>query len=164
MMPRRSVAVLAAVLGLVPALAAQGNPAPPPASSWTRGVVHYGKWATAASAIAFTVLAAREHDDAEGYWRQLLTLCRNNNAACAQRDDGQYLDYNAELLYQRTLYYDRRARRRLIVGQLSLLASAAMFILDLRHGRDHPPNIPLGLELTAQPAGDGARVQLRVPF
>lgn len=165
-MRRLGVALAAALAGLAPGrLSAQEAPSPPPRSGWTGGVVHYGKWATAAAAIGFTVLAAREHRDADRNWRALLALCREDNAACQQRADGQYVDYAAELLYQQTLYFDHRARRRLIVGQVSLLTSAALFILDLRRHRDGPPNIPLqGLELTAEPWGSGARVEVRVPF
>ncbi len=164
MHPRTLLAV-AAVAGLTPALVAQGQPAPAPPQGWTRGPVHYGKWATAAVAVGFTVLAAREHGHAQDNWQQLRELCQADNTACQQRRDGQYVNNTAELLFQNTLYYDRRARRRLLVGQVSLLATAALFILDLRNQRQGPPNIPFhGLEVTAQPAGGGARVGVRVPF
>jgi len=161
----RALIVAAALAGFAPALAAQERPAPAPPQGWTRGAVHYGKWATAAVALGFTVLAAREHHHANDNWQQLRELCRADNTACQQRPDGQYVDHTAELLYQTTLYYDRRARRRLIVGQVSLLATGALFILDLRNQRRGPPNIPFrGLELTAEPAGSGARVGLRFNF
>jgi len=167
-MRRLGVALAAALAGLAPGSglpAQEGSPTPPPRSGWTSGVVHYGKWATAAAAIGFTVLAAREHRDADHNWRALIALCRDDNSACQQRADGQYVDYTAELLYQQTLYFDHRARRRLIAGQVSLLTSAALFILDLRRHRDGPPNIPLrGLELQLDPTGDGGRVGLRLKF
>ncbi len=165
-MKRIGIVGLAVALGMVSTARAQEQPQTPPrGGSWSRSIVHYGKWVTAATAVGLTILAAREHDRAQDDWNQLLDLCRSNNAACQLRSDGQYADYNAELLFQRTTYYDRRARSRLIGGQLALLASAALFILDLRHqGRD-APNIPFhGLELSAEPAGEGARVGVRVPF
>ena len=165
-MKRVGVVSVAVVLGLVATAHAQEQPQTPPrGGSWSRSIVHYGKWVTAATAVGLTILAAREHDRAQDDWNQLLDLCRSNNAACQLRSDGQYADYNAELLFQRTTYYDRRARSRLIGGQVALLASAAMFILDLRHqGRD-APNIPFhGLELSAAPQGDGARLELRMRF
>jgi hypothetical protein len=158
------IVALAALSG---AARAQEPPAAPaPASrGWSREVIHYGKWATAATAVGLTILAAREHARAQDEWRELLSLCRDNNAACQLRQDGRYVDYDAELLFQLTTYYDRRARSRLIGGQVSLLASATLFILDLRHQGGNPPNIPFhGLELTAEPAGGGARLELRVPF
>jgi hypothetical protein len=160
-------ATLVAGWGGAPCLAAQDSLAPAPRTSqtWTRPVVHYGKWLSAASAVGFTLLAAREHDTANRSWQQLLDLCRRDNAACQVGADGRYATYQAELLYQQTLYYDRRARHRLIIGQISMLTSAALFILDLRHGSGNPPNIPFhGLEVTAEPVGDGARLGVRVPF
>lgn len=165
-MKRVGVAGLAVVMGLVSTARAQEQPQTPPRSGgWSRSIVHYGKWVTAATAVGLTILAAREHDRAQDDWRQLLDLCRSNNATCQLRSDGQYADYNAELLYQRTTYYDRRARSRLIGGQVALLASAAMFILDLRHQGGEAPNIPFhGLELSAEPKRDGARLELRMRF
>jgi len=165
---RLGVAGLALVLGLAGTAGAQEQPQTPPrggVAGWSRSIVHYGKWATAATAVGLTILAAREHERAQDDWRQLLDLCRSNNAVCQLRSDGQYADYNAELLYQRTTYFDRRARSRLIGGQVALLASAAMFILDLRHQGGEAPNIPFhGLELSVAPRGDGARLELRMPF
>jgi hypothetical protein len=161
----RALIVAAALAGLAPVLAAQERPAPAPPQGWTRAAVHHGKWAAAAVALGFTVLAAREHRNADDNWQQLRELCQSVNAACQVRNDGQYVSSTAEQLYQQTLYYDRRARRRLIVGQVSLLTTAALFILDLRNQRRGPPNIPFhGLEMTAEPAGSGARLRIRVPF
>lgn len=159
------VALVVGSLGLVSPVGAQERPQTQPARGWSRSVVHYGKWATAATAVGLTILAAREHGRAQNDWRQLLDLCQSNNAACQLRSDGQYVDYDAELLYQRTTYYDRRARSRLIGGQVALLVSAAMFIIDLRHHGGDAPNIPFhGLELSVAPQGDGARLELRLPF
>lgn len=159
-------ALVSAAAG-APCLVAQDSLAPAPRTShnWARPVVHYGKWLSAASAVGFTLLAAHEHDTANRSWQQLLDLCRTDNTACQVGADGRYATYQAELLYQQTLYYDRRARHRMIVGQISVLTSAALFILDLRHGDGNPPNIPFhGLRLLAEPAGDGARLGVRVPF
>ncbi|HEY7686355.1 MAG TPA: hypothetical protein VH833_09660 [Gemmatimonadales bacterium] len=161
----RPLIIAVALAGLAPPLGAQDPSAPAPQQSWTRGAVHYGKWATAAVALGLTVLAAKEHRHANDNWQQLRALCQTDNSACQLRPDGQYANANAELLYQQTLYYDRRARRRLIVGQVSLLATAALFILDLRNQRGSPPNIPFTeLEVMAEPAGSGARVGVRFGF
>jgi len=163
---RRALALgLAAQVGLSIGAGAQETPATPAARGWSRSIVHYGKWATAATAVGLTILAARENASAQDNWRALTALCRGDNAACQLRTDGRYVDYDAELLYQRTAYYDRRARSRLLGGQVALLASAALFIMDLRHQGGNPPNIPLhGLQMMAEPAGDGARIGVRLPF
>jgi hypothetical protein len=164
----RLVAGCVVLLAAAPALAGQDSiTLPPPRSphAWTRPVVHYGKWMTAATAVGFTLLAAHEHDRANQSWLSLLDLCRNDNASCQVRGDGRYVSYQAELLYQETLYYDRRARHRLLAGQGALLASAALFLLDLRHEGGAPPNIPFGgAQLSVMPAGDGARLEMRLPF
>jgi hypothetical protein len=156
---------MAAQVGVSIVAGAQEIPAAPAPRGWSRSIVHYGKWATAATAVGLTMLAAREHASAQESWRRLIALCRGDNAACQLRADGGYVDYNAEVLYQRTAYYDRRARGRLLGGQVALLASAALFIMDLRHQGGNPPNIPFhGLQLTAERAGDGARIGVRLAF
>jgi hypothetical protein len=165
-MSRALVAATCLIL-LAGTLAAQEEPATPPPRSWSENLVHYGKWTTAVAAIGLTVLAAREHDRANQSWQQLLSLCHADNAACQLRSDGRYVDYQAELYYQQTVYYDHRARHRILGAQISVLTSATLFILDLRHHGGNPPNIPFNgsrLQLTAEPLGDGARLGLRVNF
>lgn len=164
---KRAITLTALLAAVVPALSAQETPATPPPRNWKENVVHYGKWTTAAAAVGLTILAAHEHDRANQSWNQLLTLCRADNAACQLRADGRYVDYQAELYYEQTLYYDHRARHRMLGAQVSVLTSAALFILDLRHHGGNPPNIPFNgsrLQLTAEPLGDGARVGLRLAF
>jgi hypothetical protein len=160
--------LLASLLAaIVPTLVAQETPATPPPRTWKENVVHYGKWTTAAAAVGLTIMAAHEHDRANQSWNRLLALCRADNAACQLRSDGRYVEYQAELDYEQTLYYDHRARHRILGAQLSVLTSATLFILDLRHHGGNPPNIPFNgsrLELTAEPRGDGARVGMRVNF
>lgn len=163
----RTLGFAAVLSGLAAALPAQrtDDTGSVPARSWIHPVERYGKWASAVAAIGFTILAAHEHQTANVSWNQLLALCTENNAACVQRADGHYVDSDAERLYQRTVYYDRRARRRLIAGQVALLASATLFILDLRHSHGQPPNIPFhGLEVTAEPSARGARLRVALPF
>ncbi|HEV8265685.1 MAG TPA: hypothetical protein VGQ06_12125 [Gemmatimonadales bacterium] len=132
---------------------------------WRRGAVHYGKWLTAGAAVAFTAMAAHEHSFSRRDWDALLALCRTADDACALGSDGRYVRYEAEVLYQRSLYYDRRASHRLLGAQASLLATAALFILDLRPGRDEPDNIPFApLRVTVEPTRDGAAVGVRIAF
>ena len=129
------------------------------------GAVHYGKWLTAGAAVAFTVMAAREHSHSRRTWDDLLTLCRSADDACARGGDGRYVRSDAELLYQRSLYYDRRANRRLLGAQTTLLATAALFIIDLRARNDEPDNIPFSpLRVTVEPTRDGAAVGVQLRF
>jgi len=159
--------VLAAALAGPPPRNARAQAPPPPTShgaSLRQGAVHYGKWLTAGAAVAFTVMAAHEHTFSRHDWSDLLTLCRSAQDACAQGSDGRYVRYQAEFLYQRSLYYDRRANRRLLGAQGSLLVTAALFILDLRTHKDEPNNIPFApLRVTVGPTG-AAQVGLRLAF
>jgi hypothetical protein len=133
--------------------------------AWRRGVVHYGKWVSAGTAVAFTVMAAREHERSRRDWDALLAICRSADDACLLGPDGRYLRGDAEARYRRSLYYDARANRRLLGAQATLLVTAALFILDLRSSRGEPENIPFApLRVTASPAEARVEVGLRFAF
>jgi len=146
-------------LGLAVALAASSLAQAPPrhalAPSLGRTAVHYGKWLTAGAAVAFTVMGAHEHTFSRRDWDHLMVICRSADDACAVGTDGRYVRSDAEFFYQTSLYYDRRANRRLLGAQGSLLVTAALFILDLRGHKDEPDNIPFRpLRVTVEPNGD----------
>ncbi len=141
---------------------AQGAAAAP---SWRRAAVHWGKWLPVGAAVTLTAMGAHEHDRSQREFRQLLAICRANNADCLLGPDGRYLNPAAEGLYQSSLTFDRRARSRLLAGQAALIVAAGLFIIDLRRHSGGPGNIPLApLEVSADPSGRGARVGLRVAF
>jgi len=136
-----------------------------PRPTWREPAVHYGKWLTAGATVAFTVMAAREHRSSRREWDALLEICRSTQDACTLGPDGHYLRSDAELFYQRSRIFDRRANRRLLGAQASLLITAALFILDLHPGREGPDNIPFSpLRVTAEPTGDGARLGVQLRF
>jgi hypothetical protein len=133
-------------------------------SGWHRGAVHYGKWLASAGAAAFTVMAVNEHHKSSREWDQLLDICRADDANCVTGADGRYTYYPAELHYQHAIYYDHRARHRLLGGQVSLLTAAALFIADLRPEKG-PGNIPFhAIEVAPRPGGDGINVGVRLAF
>ena len=160
--------VLAVALGA--ALAAPALAQTPPrhalAPSVGRTAVHYGKWLTAGAAAALTVLGAHEHSYSRRDWDHLLLICRSADDACTRGTDGRYVRPDAEFFYQSSRYYDRRANRRLLGAQGSLLVTAALFILDLRGRNDEPDNIPFRpLRVSVEPGRDGAAlVGLNVSF
>jgi len=121
--------------------------------SFRRAVVHNGKWLTAASVAALIRFAEREHNQSRRAWNALLDICRAAQDACALGPDGRYMRSDAEQLYQRSRAYDRRANHWLLGAQASLLATTALFIIDLHPG-DGPPNIPLA----------PVQVGVRLPF
>ena len=112
-----------------------------PRASFRRAVPHYGKWLTVLSGGALIVFAEREHDRSRRDWNGLLDICRSAQDACARGSDGRYIRSDAEQLYQRSRSFDRRANRWLLGAQASLVATTALFIIDL-HPRDGPGNIP----------------------
>jgi len=84
--------------------------------------------------------------------------------ACVVGADGRYLRGDAEALYQRSRVYDRRANRWLVGAQLSLIATTALFIIDLHPG-DGPENIPFPAnQIQVGPVGDGVGLGMRVAF
>ena len=127
--------------------------------------VHYGKWLTAASAVALTWMGAHEHARSADAWDELVAFCRVNNANCTLGPNGRYLNGVSEDHYQRSLRYDRRARTRLLAGQGALLLTIGFFLLDRNHGDDGPENIPFpSLEMAADPRAAGAQVGFRWTF
>ena len=128
----------AAAALLVLALASRTAPAQDTLAqrSFTRGLVHYGKWATGAATVAFTVMAAHEH-------------ARSTQASDAQQ----------------SAYHDRRARARILAAQTSLLATAALVLLDLRHQPGGPGNKPFApLEVSGDVWTGGVQVAVRLEF
>ena len=131
----------------------------------SRGLVHYGKWVTAALAVTFTALGAHEHTNSNEVFSRLLDLCRANNADCTLAPDGRYLTPTAEQLYQASITFDRRARVRLLAGQASLLLSAGLFLADLGRHAGGPDNIPYHPpKLSVDVSTGAARVGLRLTF
>jgi len=155
-------------LGLVAVLAATAPAAAQaPGASATgeprSGVAHYGKWATAATAVTLTILGAREHRRSADQWDQLLAICNGNHQDCVLGPNGHYENPAAEAYYQASIHYDRRARTWLLGGQAALVVSVALFLLDIRRGKEGPDNIPLApLEIAVD--GFGTRVGLRLAF
>jgi hypothetical protein len=126
------------------------------------GLAHYGKWASAALAVTFTGLAAREHASSDDAFSQLLDICRANTAKCALGPDGSYADPASEDLYQTSVHHERQSRVRLLAGQASLLLAAGLFLADHGSRANEPDNIPY--HITVEPKASGAQVTIRFTF
>lgn len=136
-----------------------------PRSAWTHAAVHYGKWAMAAGAVAFTALAIEQHRHSNAAWSNLLAICNTNSQLCVVGPDGRYRNYQSEYYYQLAVYYDHRARWRLVAGQVSLLAAVGLFVYDLKGRSTTPPNQPVHpVKLALTPTTDGAALSLRLAF
>ncbi len=112
-----------------------------PRASFQRAAVHTGKWFTALTSAALIMFAEREHTQSRRAWNALLDVCRSAQDACALGPDGRYVRDDAEQLYQRSRAFDRRANHWLLGAQAGLLATTALFIIDLHPG-EGPGNIP----------------------
>ena len=154
-MMHTTVFVLLIVCAAAPRLTAQKRDLSGQRESFQRAVVHNGKWLTAASVAALIVFAQREHSQSRREWNALLDICRSTQDACALGPDGRYVRSDAEQRYQRSRAFDRRANRWLLGAQAGLLATTALFIIDLHPG-EGPENIPF-------PA-NRIEVGVRVPF
>jgi len=139
-MMRSTILVAMLCCGALPALGAQADGAGQ-RESFRRAVVHNGKWLTAASVAALIMFAEREHTNSQREWNSLLDICRSAQDACALGADGRYIRSDAEQFYQLSRVYDRRANRWLLGAQASLLATTALFVIDVHPG-EGPDNIP----------------------
>jgi hypothetical protein len=162
----RRVAVALAVATVIASPLCAQQAAPETQGSWIRPVARYGKWLTAATAIVFTSIAVRQHSHSAESWDQLMMICRTDNADCTVGADGRYLNTIAENYYQRSLYFDARARRRLLVAQAAVVVAASLFIADLTRGPNGPPNIPFDPNrMVVGPAsGGGTKIGWRLEF
>ena len=116
-------------------------------------VSHWGRWVTLLGAGGLIAAAAVRHSDAQGALAQLEDFCRQDLAGCALVTDASgsevYASEQAEALYAEYAARQRNARGFLLGGQVSLLASGTMFLIDLLHRTEDFDNIPYTpLELT----------------
>ena len=126
-------------------------------------LVHYGKWLTAAGAVALTYLAAEEHQQSRREWNSLLAICRSARDACEVGPNGTYQRGDAESLYQISRQHDKKANQWLFAAQAALFTTTALFIIDLHPGQG-PDNIPYPSQIRVGGVGTGTGVELRLAF
>jgi hypothetical protein len=136
-----------------PAAPTTPSPARPPAA------VRVGKWATLVLAAGFTALGAATHDRADRRYQSLLDYCRLHGP-CPLLADGRYGNAGAESIYRGVCSDDRAARAWLAGGQVALVGSAVLFILELNRKRG-PENIPFAPYLATGRFGALVGVQVR---
>ncbi len=157
---RLLVALLAALLTGAGPLAAQDS-----LLSVRRGspfLVKYGKWVTLAAAIGMGLQAQSAHEEADRSYRRLEQYCLDDDTRCDLGANGKYLDPVTEGYYRAANRSDRRARHWLVGGEVSLLATAGMFVWELARPRQRPDNIPFEPEMRWD--GRRARVGVSVAF
>jgi hypothetical protein len=109
-------------------------------------VSHWGRWVTLLGAGAFIAVAASNSATAGAAFDDLEALCTADPTACelVETPDGNqvYADPLAEQTYQDYAQYQSRAQSFLVAGQLTLVVSGGMFLIDLLYKDDEPKNIP----------------------
>ena len=155
-------ALIFAVLG-APAAARTQTPAPaqapPPAPTRPPAAVRIGKWAALGLAAGFTAMGAVTHDRADRNYQTLFDYCRAHGP-CPLLADGRYGNAGAEEIYLRVRGDDRAARAWLAGGQVALVGSAVLFIMELKRRRE-PANIPFAPYLAAGRFGTLVGLQWR---
>lgn len=108
--------------------------------SWR--LLRIAKWTTAATALGTGIYGFVLQDDADSRFRELEDLCEVERERCRELEpDGSYADPGLESRYQRIREDYRTARVLLVVSQVALAGSIALFILDLPDDPT-PRNVP----------------------
>ena len=134
----------------------------PPGIGAIRPVVRYGKWALLAAAVGMGLKASSAHHAADNAFNSLESYCFEDTSRCNQQSNGHYVDPISEDYYQASLSADQRARGWLVGGELTLLASAGLFVWEITRPKHPPKNIPF--EPTVQVVGPRTQLGLRVSF
>lgn len=122
-------------------------------------LVRVGKWVTLGIAAAGAGYGFSESEHADDLYAALERDCKADPERCRGRDGDAYADPEFESRYQQVLRIDRRTRQALFVSQASLLASAVLFLLDLRAEAPRP-DIPYDPKLELAPTGLEVRLRL----
>ena len=90
------------------------------------------KWTTVIASSAAAAYGFSQNRIADNDYEELERECEANPPLCARLPNGSaYADAALEQRYQKILDRDDRARLALLGGQLGILASVVMFIIDL---------------------------------
>ena len=119
------------------------------------GIVRTGKWIGAGVFAGSMALALLEHRAADNALDRLRSFCRQ--ASCAIGPDGRYIDPDAESRYAEVVNGDRMARVWLIAGQVTFVATAALFVVELTKDRG-TTNIPFS-GMVVEPGRIGWRLE-----
>lgn len=131
---------LIVMLGFVPAaLVAQGVQGVQSVQREVPAIVRTGKWIGAGIFAGSMAMALLEHQGANRALDRLRDYCRVGS--CAIGPDGRYVDQAAESRYREVISGDRMARVWLIAGQVTFVATAALFVVELTTDRG-TTNIP----------------------
>ncbi|MEN8376168.1 MAG: hypothetical protein ABFS34_12030 [Gemmatimonadota bacterium] len=138
----RSRVALCAVTSLALLVPADASPqiAGPEPDGGPR-IITYAKWGALGAAVTAGILGFQAHNDADRLFDDLEAVCEVEIARCAITTSGGYADPALESRFQEVLDADGRARTALILSQVAVATSLALFLLDLG-GDSEPDNVP----------------------
>jgi hypothetical protein len=116
-----------------------GTQAVPLLGTWRP--LRIAKWTLLAAGTASAGYGFSTNRDADERYVEIEQICQTTPARCAGGATGRYADPALEAMYQDVRSLDNRSRLALIAGQVSLISSVVLFILDLRTDSS-PPNVP----------------------
>lgn len=109
-------------------------------AQWTP--VRVAKWSTLGASTSALIYGFTQNRSADREYASIERMCSDNPGSCARADNSDvFADAALEQRYQKVLRRDDRARTALVAGQLGLLASLALFIIDLP-GSATPKTVP----------------------
>lgn len=108
--------------------------------SWTP--IRVAKWGTLAGSTTAMIYGFAENRSADRAYREIEKYCAARPAGCTKQPGrSAYADADLEARRQRIVKRDKKARLALAAGQIGLVASVIMFILDLPKS-SAPADIP----------------------
>jgi hypothetical protein len=124
-------------------------------------LLRVSKWSTLAATVGVAVYGFSTNRTADKQFATLEELCVADREKCLSRNGEAYADADLEQRYQDVRTLDHRTRLALLGTQMGVVATVALFVLDLRHARPPRdiPYTPRALQLV--PRGDGS-LQLRL--
>jgi len=122
------------------------------------------KWSTLGAATAAVVYGFTQNRQADREYAGIEELCIQSPEQCARNADNSYADAALEQRYQNVVTRDQHARLGLLLGQAGLVASVALFLLDL-HNSAAPEDIPYEPKpFTVGAARHGVELRWRQPL
>ena len=150
----RTAAVLAFALAAATNVAAQQ---PTNAGENPLRPIRLAKWGTLAAAAGTAIYGFVKNMRADNLFQELEQRCEADPVRCEMRAaNGAYMDAELEDLYGHVRSLDRTAHTALLLGQIGLGASVALFLLDLGNVK-RPPDIPfVPTAVNLDPRADGS--------
>ncbi|MGQ0562618.1 MAG: hypothetical protein ACT443_12180 [Gemmatimonadota bacterium] len=104
-------------------------------------VTRVAKWSTLVASAGAATYGFTQNRAADREYEQIERLCEATPNACMRGPDDAYADAALEARYQNVLRRDDRAQLALLAGQIGLILSVLLFIVDLPEGTT-PDDIP----------------------